>query len=164
MTPELADKLGKVMAMLTSPHDGERLAAATRFAALLEAHDVHPSQVLANSNTGPTPTEEQMSRIYWEGHARGCAETEQRLRPARDWTPADNTSAEVGEDAVRLRQILEAAEQANGLLTEWEATFSADMSERFTRFGNRMYVSEKQWSVLDRLETKLRCAGYSFAH
>ena len=31
--------------------------------------------------------EEAASRIYWEGHARGVAETEQRLRPARDWTP-----------------------------------------------------------------------------
>ena len=46
MAPELADKLGKVLAMLTSPHDGERLAAAARFTALLAAHDIHPSPLL----------------------------------------------------------------------------------------------------------------------
>jgi hypothetical protein len=55
--------------------------------------------------------------------------------------------------------ILKATEQANGLLTEWETIFAADMCERFGRFENRMYVSEKQWAVLDRLETKMRRAG-----
>ena len=164
MTPELREKLGKVLAMLTSPHDGERLAAATRFSAILEANDIHPSAVLGNGSM-PGLTEEQMSRIYAEGYARGVAETEQRLRPQRDWTPSGG-SAEVGDDAVRLRQVLEAVEHehAGGLLTEWEKTFSADMNERFNRFGNRMYGSERQWAILDRLETKLKRAGYSFAH
>ena len=61
MAPELADKLGKVLAMLTSPHDGERLAAAARFTAILDAHDIHPSQVLANGSSA-TLNQEQASR------------------------------------------------------------------------------------------------------
>jgi hypothetical protein len=43
-----------------------------------------------------------------------------------------------------------------GLLSTWEMQFSDDMRERFERFDSRMYVSEKQWECLDRLESKLR--------
>jgi hypothetical protein len=162
MTPELRDRLGKVLALLASPHDGERLAAATRFVAILEAHDIHPSQVLANGNAGPALTEEQMHRIYWEGHARGVAETEQRLRPQRDWTPADNTKAAVGEDTERLRAIFAASKQiedAGLILSEWEQQFLTDMYDRLEKYASRMYVSEKQWAMLDRLETKFRRVG-----
>ena len=154
MTPTVADRLSKVLAMLTSPHEGERLAAAARFAAILEANGIHPSQVLANGSSDPALTEEAMSRIYWEGHARGVAETEQRLRPARDWTPAAGTKAEVGSDVNRLLAILEAANLASqaGWLSVWEQIFSSDMLDRYKRYGSRMYVSEKQWAALDRLE------------
>jgi hypothetical protein len=34
------------------------------------------------------------------------------------------------------------------------------MRDRFERFGKKMYVSEKQWASLDRLETKLRRQDY----
>ena len=109
MAPELQAKFGKVLALLTSPHDGERLAAAARFTAILEAHDIHPSQVLANGST-PALTEEQMSKIYAEGYSRGHADGVQQARPARDWTPASDTKAAVGDDVKRLCIILEAAE------------------------------------------------------
>jgi hypothetical protein len=101
---------------------------------------------------------EAASRIYWEGHARGCAETEQRLRPERDWTSTENTSSPVGEAADRLQTILDAAAESRdaGLLSDWEATFSSDMEERFRRYGRRLYVSERQWGCLIRLEAKLR--------
>jgi hypothetical protein len=158
MPPELVDKLGKVLAMLTSPHDGERLAAAARFCALLEAHDIHASQVLTNGNADPALTEAQMHRIYTEGYQRGHADGRQAARPQRDWTPADDTKAAVGEDTERIRTILEAAEKsaADGLLSEWEVTFSESIRERFRQYGSHMYVSEKQWASLDRLEEKLR--------
>jgi hypothetical protein len=161
VTPELRGKLGKVLALLTSPHDGERLAAATRFGAILAANDIHPSQVLANGS-GPALTEEQMSRIYNEGYQRGHADGQQAARPERDWTPAGG-SVEAGADAERLRVILEAVAksvEAGLLLSDWEQTFSADMLERFKQYGNRMYVSKKQWASLDRLETKLRRQDY----
>jgi hypothetical protein len=162
MTPELRDKLGKVLALLTSPHDGERLAAATRFSALIEAHGVHPSQVLANGNAGTALTEEQMRQIYDEGYQRGHADGQQAARPGRDWTPAGGASAEAGSDAERIRVILDAAERSanDGLLSDWEVTFSESIRDRFRKYGRKMYVSEKQWESLDRLETKLRCQGY----
>jgi hypothetical protein len=158
ISTEISGKLGKVLAMLTSPHDGERLAAAACFNAILEAHDIHPSQVLNGS--GPALTEEAMQRIYREGYQRGLADGQQQVRPQRDWTPSGG-SAEVGADAERLAAILEAAAESRdaGLLSEWETQFSNDMRERFERYGERMYISEKQWASLDRLETKMRRAG-----
>jgi hypothetical protein len=67
----------------------------------------------------------------------------------------------VGDDAERLEAILVAASKAEtgGLLSSWEIAFSNNMRERFKAYGNRTYVSEKQWAALDRLETKMRRAG-----
>jgi hypothetical protein len=162
MTPDLTKKLNKVLALLVSPYDGERLAAAARFAAILEAHDIHPSQVLDANGGSQALTENQMRRIFEEGYQRGHADGVQQARPARDWTPADDTKAEVGADAERLKVVLDAAAKSRDdeLLSEWEVQFSNDMRERFERFGARMYVSEKQWAALDRLEAKLRRQDY----
>jgi hypothetical protein len=70
-----------------------------------------------------------------------------------DWTPSGG-SAEVGPDSERLRIILEAAKQSAEV--RMEEAFSTDMLERFKNYGNRKYVSEKQWASLDRLEANLR--------
>jgi hypothetical protein len=161
MPPELAERLAKLLrlACSTGP-DGEKLAAIGRVSAIAQAHNLDWDRVLANGHDAGL-TEEQLSKVYWEGHARGVSETEQRLRPQRDWTPTVGSSAEVGEDAKRLEAILAAAAQAkeSGLLSDWEVQFSDDMRDRFNRFGGHMYVSEKQWAALDRLETKMRRAG-----
>jgi hypothetical protein len=158
MPPDIADKIAKFLrlACSTGP-DGEKLAAIGRLSALVAAHDLDWDQVLANGSA-PALTEQQMSRIYWEGHARGCSETEQRLRPARDWTPTVDTTAEAGGDADRVETILETALQS-GLLTEWETDWCQSVQERFKQYGSRLYVSAKMWAILDRLETKLRRAG-----
>jgi hypothetical protein len=141
MTLDLADKVAKLLrvACSTGP-DGEKLAALNRLSALAVVHGFDWDRAVANSN-GSGLNEEVASRIYWEGHARGCAETEQRLRPERDW-----------------KVILAAAAESRdaGLLSDWEVTFSDDMRERFERYGWRLYVSERQWQSLDRLETKLK--------
>jgi hypothetical protein len=161
MAPELADRVAKLLrlACSTGP-DGEKLAAIGRLSAIVIAHNVDWDRALANGNSA-TLTEEAASKIYWEGHARGVAETEQRLQSQRDWTPAAGTSSEIGDDAERLEAILQAATESRdaGLLTDWEINFSNDMRDRFETYGNRMYVSEKQWAILDRLETKMHRAG-----
>ena len=158
MAPELADRLAKLLrlACSTGP-DGEKLAAIGRLSATVAAHDLDWDRALANGS-GTSLDEQQASKIYWEGHARGVAETEQRQRPQRDWTPAADTKAEAGADAERLETILAAAAGSRdaGLLSEWEVSFSNDMRDRLEKYGSRMYVSEKQWASLDRLETKLR--------
>jgi hypothetical protein len=159
MTPELADRLAKLLRLAcceTAP-DGERQAAIGRLSAIAAANDVDWDLAFANGN-GVALDQEAASRIYWEGHARGCTETEQRLRPVRDWSPVEGTKGEIGPDTERLAVIMKAAAESRdaGLLSDWEVTFSNNMRERLERFGARMYVSAKQWECLDRLEAKLR--------
>jgi hypothetical protein len=159
MTPAIADRLAKLLRLAcceTAP-DGERLAAVGRLSAIVEAQDIDWDRAFANGG-GPALTEAQMSKIYAEGYSRGHADGMQEARPARDWTPAADTSSEAGDDANRLKTILEAAAEsaAAGLLSEWEVEFSTSVRERFQIYGARLYVSEKMWTSLDRLETKLR--------
>ena len=75
-----------------------------------------------------------MHELFWAGHARGCAETEQRLQPARDWTPTAGTKAEAGADTDRVKTILETA-LASGLLTEWETDWCHSVQERLTQWA-----------------------------
>jgi hypothetical protein len=158
MTPAIADRLAKLLrlACSTGP-DGEKLAALNQLSAIVAAEDIDWDRTLANGG-GPALTEEAMSRIYSEGYQRGHADGMQQATPAGDWTPAAGTSSEAGSDAARLMTIIRAAMEsaAAGLLTEWETTFSARMMDRFNEYGSRIYVSEKQWASLDKLEAKLR--------
>jgi hypothetical protein len=157
VNPKLRDRLGKVLALLTSPEDGERLAAAARFTAILDAHGVHPSEVM---NGGPVLSEEAMSRIYAEGYQRGLTDGRQQVRPERDWTPSGG-SAEAGSDAERIQMILKVAAENTNLLTQWENDWVNSVGERFEQYGARFYVSDKMWAIFDRLETKFRRSGVS---
>jgi hypothetical protein len=160
VTPELSDRLAKLLRLACDggATDGEKLAAVGKLGAIAAANNVDWDLALANGSS-PALTEEAMRQIYDEGYRRGYGDGQQATRPERDWTPTDGTSAEVGSDAERFHTILDTAAQANGLLTKWEANFASDMRSRFERFGQRMYVSAKQWAILDRLETKFRRAG-----
>jgi hypothetical protein len=161
MTPAVADRVAKLLRMLTSSHDGEVLAAANRLNAVVAANHIDWDAALTNGN-GAALTEEQMSRIYSEGYERGRRDGQQKVRPERDWTPAGNTSAEAGQDSHRLEMILEtaASAEADGLLSTWEVDCAGSMRERFRTYGSRIFVSEKQWNSIDRLEEKLTRHGY----
>ena len=159
MTPEISNRIAKMLRLVCdrAATDGEKLAALNRLSAIVVAQDLDWDRVFANGN-GSALTEAQMERIYSEGYSRGHADGLQEASPVRDWTPTGGTSSEAGDDTARLMAILRAAEQSMdaGLLNEWEVTFVTDMTERFNKFGSRIYVSEKQWAALDRLEAKLR--------
>jgi hypothetical protein len=72
---------------------------------------------------------------------------------------ADGASSEVGGDAARIKAILDATEQAIELsiLSEWETAFLQGISERFNKYKARMYISTKQWVILNRIENTMRC-------
>jgi hypothetical protein len=53
MTPNVADKLAKLLRITTSRHDGEVLAAVNRINALVTANDIDWDQVPANGNGAP---------------------------------------------------------------------------------------------------------------
>jgi hypothetical protein len=160
MTPDLTLKLAKLLRMLTSSHEGEVLAAANRINAIVTAHDLDWSVLLANGS-GPPLTEEAMTKIYTDGYQRGHADGLQEARPARDWTPAGDTKAEAGADIDRVLAILDAAaeSEAAGLLGEFETEFTQSLRDRVGH-GGQAFISTKQWAVLDRLEKKLTRQGF----
>ncbi|MBF0497302.1 MAG: hypothetical protein HQK58_12130 [Deltaproteobacteria bacterium] len=53
ITPEFLDKLGKVLGMLGSAHDGERLAAADRANALLKSNNLTWPDILTSRTSAP---------------------------------------------------------------------------------------------------------------
>jgi hypothetical protein len=160
MTPDIADKLAKCLRLLTSPHDGEVLAAASRINALVVAHDIDWSNTLANGAGGPVLTEEQMSAIYQAAYTRGLADGQQQAGVGPQ--PAPNASSHVGSDLARIERILAAARVAEerGILGSLGrvdlADFTQSLRDRIQSWGPRTYVSEKQRAVIDRLEERLR--------
>lgn len=48
-----------------------------------------------------------------------------------------------------IGDLIERAEAAAS--TEWEQNFTADMRERYDRFGDRIIVSPKQMAALERI-------------
>ena len=40
-------------------------------------------------------------------------------------------------------------------LTSWENDFIDSMSEKIEEFGQDVFMSEKQWKIIERIETKL---------
>jgi hypothetical protein len=154
VTPELAERLAKLLrlACSTGP-DGEKLAAIGRLSAIAAAHDLDWDQTL----NGSGPSRDQMQELFNAGYERGLADD--RAETQRDWTPDSGTSAEVGSDAERVEAILNAASQANGILTDWERDWCDSLRERFKQYRNRLYVSDKMWAIFDRLEVKMRPAG-----
>ena len=157
LPPDLASRLGKLLrlACSTGP-DGEKLAAIGRLSATAEAYDIDWDHALNGSEI----PREDMQQIFDAGYRQGAADKQQELRPERDWTSI--TSSPVGEGADRLKKILDGAAESRdaGLLSDWEGTFSGDMQARFERYGRRLFVSERQWQSLDRLEAKLRRQGF----
>jgi hypothetical protein len=160
MTPDVADKLAKCLRLLTSPHDGEVLAAASRINAITLAAQIDWDRVLGNGSAGPALSEEQMSSIYAAAYTRGLADGQQQASAGPQ--PATNTSSHVGSDLARIERILAAARVAEerGILGSLGRVdlvdFTQSLRDRIQSWEPRTYVSEKQRLVIDRLEERLR--------
>lgn len=40
-------------------------------------------------------------------------------------------------------------------VTKWERDFMADQQQRFETYGSRMFMSPKQWEIIDRIYDKV---------
>jgi len=58
-------------------------------------------------------------------------------------------------DLPKLDQILSAAVSSPELLTEWECGFVDEFVEKREKYGDKVFVSEKQWDVIQRIGDKL---------
>lgn len=153
------DKLAKLLKMLTSPYDGEVLAAAGRINAIVAAHGLDWDQVLAHDVSALS--REQMQKIYDEGYSRGLEEGRKEGKPQQaNWRSTDGPPAP--KTLNYASDVMEAAERAEsaGLLNDFEKEFSTSMRERISSYGESSYISDKQWSVIERLATKLVRRGY----
>lgn len=158
--PTLADKLGKLLRMLRSNHDGEVLAAASRINALAVAHDLDWDRMLTAATTDLT--REQMTEIYQAGYQRGLEEGAQASRGS-DWGNAGvPRTDEVGGRIDEVRTILNAAGRAavDNKLSQFEIDFSISMLERLDDWSDQTFISERQWGVLNRMRNKLTREGY----
>ena len=50
-----------------------------------------------------------------------------------------------------LENVIGAFKDDPEACNEWEQGFMNDMAERFDKYGERTYVSAKQWSIITRV-------------
>lgn len=55
----------------------------------------------------------------------------------------------------RLEKVLEAAEESGTTLSAWEQDFLANLEERLAKYDDRLFVSDKQWDALAKIEEAL---------
>jgi len=59
------------------------------------------------------------------------------------------------EEEQKLREYMITLADRRTKLSEWEAGFFADQEKRYKEYGARMYLSPKQWAVLNRMYEKV---------
>ena len=42
-----------------------------------------------------------------------------------------------------------------GELTDWEVSFVEGLMAKFERYGAELFMSEKQWAIIERLDKKM---------
>ena len=55
----------------------------------------------------------------------------------------------------RLQEILDATTDVGHKLNSWERGFLDDQRERFEAFGGSIFMSRKQWDVLEKIYAKV---------
>lgn len=94
---------------------------------------------------------------------QACMEVYRELknRGVDDATPVKTRSgmrasdwAEVGRTPQRLKELIETAKGALDDLSDWEQDFVYDLEAKISQYGDRTYMSDKQWAVLERIEKK----------
>lgn len=50
-----------------------------------------------------------------------------------------------------LEALLDAIQQDDLRMNDWERSFSGDMVKRFEKYGRDTYVSEKQWNAIKKI-------------
>lgn len=60
----------------------------------------------------------------------------------------------------KLNDIITAVKAREEELSGWEAGFFSDQVRRFEEYGSHIFLSEKQWGVLDRIYEKITGEPY----
>lgn len=62
---------------------------------------------------------------------------------------------EFGRSFVRLKELIGLANDNAGRLSDFERDFVLDLEEKVEKYGDRTYMSDKQWKILERIEEKV---------
>lgn len=63
------------------------------------------------------------------------------------------------EEESELQLCLDEIHANEDRLTEWEKGFISDMSDRFEKYEQTLFVSPKQWKIIRRVYDKVTRAG-----
>ena len=87
--------------------------------------------------------------VYQELKRRGVDDVlPVKDRPVRSASWNDNRSYS------RFKDIIESAAAFTGL-SDWEQGFITDLVDRAEKYGDKTFVTDKQWSILERIEHKM---------
>ena len=59
------------------------------------------------------------------------------------------------DQVIYMERVLEVVAEDRKKLSAWEQKFMADIQERYTKYGDRISMSEKQWTIVDKIFNKL---------
>jgi DNA polymerase III epsilon subunit-like protein len=90
-------------------------------------------------------------KIYFELTRRGVPDAQ----PLKRATTMRVSEYSGDKSAEALRRLLEELTSAIDRLPDWEKSFVADITARFELRGDGMKMSERQWSVLNRMKSSL---------
>ena len=92
---------------------------------------------------------QQTVEVYQELKCRGVPDAgpvqERKGMKLADW-------AELGWSRERIDRVLGLQYTGHDLLTEWDKKFISSMNDRISKFGEYVYLSEKQIDIMKRLE------------
>lgn len=63
------------------------------------------------------------------------------------------------DQRLKLEMILAGQEESPSSLDNWETGFVASFAERYATYGDNMFISEKQWAILDRIYNNIVSAA-----
>ena len=143
--PLPTEQMRKLIAMLGQlGHDNENVRANAGLAAwnLIKAHNCQWSDIVRaeplfryTSPPPPPPQPPPRQRAYADFNS----------------TPDQRSYASDYTDDEEFSDLINMASEKAHFGSEWERKFTADMKDRFDKYGMRTRVSEKQWSQLRRM-------------
>lgn len=70
--------------------------------------------------------------------------------------PISNSDEVTSEELKRIKEVLDDLDGYGDLrLNDWERDFMDNLRERFDEYGDRLVMSNRQWTAFDKIEGKL---------
>lgn len=152
MSPEFRERLGKVLGMTGSSHDGEVLAAVRRAQSIMAGAKLSWSDLLGAQpqQQGGRNFEDGFRAGFERGVAKGRVEGRAEAMAAKARERVAEPEGHAAHDADLLAKLRDLTEEDYGVrLTDWEQAFVDDILGR-----GHFSLTDKQRSVVVRILLK----------